>query len=329
MTRLDSLFEVEYGQKLDMNKMVQADRSTGVAFVGRRGNNEGLSGYVKPIPELTPCEAGTISVALGGSYLLSAFVQQHPYYTGQNVAVLTPRSKDMPLNHKIFYSMCIRHNRFRYSAFGREANRTLSAIELPTDVPKWVDEVELPTHDGLARPVKPLAISLDLIAWKEFPIGQLFEVKKGRRLTKASRLPGQTRFIGASEKQNGVTDYNDVQPTFKGEQLTVAYNGNSVGWAFYQDKPFFACDDVNVLEPIVQMSQWSLLFIATIIKHGKSKYTYGYKWTKERMTKTQFLLPCDENEEPDFAFMEAYMKSLPFSAVLAEAEKTNAISEHL
>ncbi len=315
MMRLSSLFAVTYGQKLDMNKMVQTESETGVAFVGRRGSNEGLSGYVEAVPDLEPCPAGTISVALGGSYLLSAFVQQRPYYTGQNVAVLTPKDPQMALRHKIYYAMCIRHNRFRYSAFGREANRTLSEIELPSVVPGWVEGVEIPTHDGLAKASAPACIPLEPCEWKEYAIGELFEVKKGRRLTKAARLPGTTRFIGASEKNNGVTDYNDVQPSHFGGQLTVAYNG-SVGCTFLQDRPFFACDDVNVLEPKASMSKWSLLFIATILKHGKSKYTYGYKWTKERMKETGILLPSEENGMPDWTYMEAYMRSLPFSAIL-------------
>jgi len=45
VTRVDALFDVSYGNKLDMNKMVAADKHTGVAFVGRRGSGEGRSGW--------------------------------------------------------------------------------------------------------------------------------------------------------------------------------------------------------------------------------------------------------------------------------------------
>lgn len=310
------MFDVVYGHKLDMNKMQRSNKATGTAFVGRRGNRQGVSGYVEAIPSLVPFPAGLITVALGGSYLLSAFVQQRFFYTAQNVAVLTPRDECMSLLRRIYYAMCIRHNRFRYSAFGREANRTLSAIQIPASVPGWVDSASLPAHDGLAKAAAVTHPLSNPVTWQEFTIGSLFDVKKGTRLTKAARLSGDVRFIGASENNNGVTDYNDVEPTFAGGQLTVPYNGNSVGWAFYQDQPFFACDDVNVLVPKRKLSKWALLFVATVIKHEKSRYTYGYKWTLERMQTTPIRLPVNDAGHPNWDFMANFMRGLPFSAAI-------------
>lgn len=314
--KLSELFEIAYGHKLDMNKMTISDRTSGVAFVGRRGGNQGISGYIARIDGLEPYPTGTITVALGGSFLLSAFVQQSPFYTAQNVAVLKPVSPDMPLKHRLFYAMCIRENRFRYSAFGREANRTLSDIEVPDNVPKWVDSLEMPTHDGLQASLESKAELTSSETWGQFEIGHLFTVKKGRRVTRTERSPGSTRFIGASERNNGVTDHCDLPPIFPENVITVPYNGNSVGWAFYQDKPFFACDDVNVLIPKDPMSKWVLLFVCAVLKHGKQRYTYGYKWTKTRMESTSIRIPLDNSGGPDFAYMENVMKGLPFSSAL-------------
>ncbi len=318
MTRVEDLFSVSYGNKLDMNKMTQADRQTGVAFVGRRGVGQGVSGFVAPIPGLQPYPAGLLTVALGGS-LLSSYVQQQPFYTAQNVAVLAPNAADMPLIHRLYYAMCIRHNAFRYTTYGREANRTLGTLELPEEIPAWVEEAEIPTHEGLAAPSAPPLPLADPVSWREFTLGALFEIKKGKRLTKATRSPGSVRFIGASEKHNGITDHNDLEPRFDGGQLTVVYNGNSVGWSFYQDKPFFASDDVNVLEPKSPVSVLSLLFVAAVIKHGRSRYTYGYKWNLARMKKTPIRLPSTSAGDPDWDFMDGFMRGLPFSSLLSQA----------
>lgn len=319
MSRVDALFDVSYGNKLDMNKMLPADKATGIAFVGRRGNGQGVSGFVERIPETTPYPAGLLTVALGGSRLLSSYVQQVPFYTAQNVAVLTPLDTAMPLSHRLYYAACIRHNAFRYTAFGREANRTLGTINLPDTVPEWVESTPVPTHDGLTRTAAAPVVLSEPTKWAEFMLSDLFEVQKGKRLTKAARMPGSVRFIGASEKNNGITDHNDVPAAHEGGQLTVAYNGNSVGWAFYQDRPFFACDDVNVLEPKASMSKWVLLFVAAVLKHGKSRYTYGYKWTKERMSATRIRLPATANGDPDWDYMEAFMRGLAFSAAIDDA----------
>jgi hypothetical protein len=105
--------------------------------------------------------------------------------------------------------------------------------------PDWVFEIPLPTHEGLAQPADTPTALTDPNggAWRDFQLGDLFDIKKGKRLTKADRLPGPTRFVGASEKNNGITDMNDVPVIFPADCLTVVYNGNSVGHAFYQDEP--------------------------------------------------------------------------------------------
>lgn len=322
MKAISDLFNVEYGNKFDMNKMDKADKEIGIAFVGRRGGLTGLSGvsgYVAPVLGVEPYPAGTITVALGGSRLLSSYVQQRPYYTAQNVAVLTPIDNDMPLNHRLFYAMCIKRNDFRYTAFGREANRTLGTILVPDEVPDWVNNMEIPTHEGLAQ---PLAAPIPLrspagVGWSDFFLEELFEIKKGKRVTKADRIPGTTRFIGASEKNNGITDLADLDAVFPSGTMTVVYNGNSVGNAFHQDQDYFACDDVNVLVPKYPMSHWIQLFIATIIKHGRSRFTYGYKWNLARMKVTKIRLPVNNDGKPDWGYMEAFMMGLPFSAAIS------------
>ncbi len=319
MTKVSEVFDVEYGSKLDMNKMRQTERLQGVAFVGRIGGlngKAGVAGYVEPIPGKAPYPAGLLTVALGGSRLLSTYVQQLPFYTAQNVAVLTPKDSSMPLKHRLYYAAAIKANDFRYSAFGREANRTLATIELPNAVPSWVDDSEIPTVEGLGSAKGPSVPLGDALSWGWFAYPDLFEVKKGQRVKKADRKPGKTRFIGASDRNNGITDMCDLEPNFGAGRLTVPYNG-SVGFAFYQDKPFFACDDVTVLTPKDDVGMWPLLFVASVIRFERYRYNYGYKWGKARMVKSVLRLPVDATGRPDWEFMESYAKSLPFSSAIA------------
>lgn len=319
MTILEDLFSVEYGNKLDMNKMTRTERLKGVAFVGRIGGlngKSGVAGYVEPLKNVAPYPAGLITVALGGSRLLSSYVQQLPFYTAQNVAVLTPRNEEMPLVERLYYAMCIRANAFRYSAFGREANRTLASLEVPSSAPDWVAAAKVPTHDGLAGAIAPTVDLTSVASWHPFALSEIFSVKKGRRVTKAQRAPGATRFIGASEKNNGITDMCDLEPIFEAHCITVPYNG-SVGWAFYQDKPFFASDDVQVLVPKEEVTRWGLLFIAAMIRFERSRFSYGYKWNMARMKKTEIRLPVTADGRLDWEYMEAVMRGLPFSASVA------------
>jgi hypothetical protein len=106
--KVSSLFNIGYGTKLDFKQMQTTSTSDieGVCFVSRSSKNLGVVARVKKYKDVKPLPAGTITVALGGSYLLSAFVQEQPFYTGQNVAVLTPKA-EMTYDEKVFYCLCL------------------------------------------------------------------------------------------------------------------------------------------------------------------------------------------------------------------------------
>lgn len=149
---LEDLFEIEHGNKFDYNKMEESESDDdAVVFVNRSGLNNGMVGLVRRIPTTSPYAAGSITVALGGSALAS-FVQPKDFYTAQNIDVLFPRSP-MTDEVKLYYCLCIEANRYRYSTFGREANRTLRTLLLPrlTEVPQWVHGATFRAAEAVAR----------------------------------------------------------------------------------------------------------------------------------------------------------------------------------
>jgi hypothetical protein len=149
---ITDVFVIEHGSKLDLNKMEIVDRpDAGVLFVGRSGEGNGIAATVLEIPGLEPYPAGAITVALGGSTLAS-FVQPRRFYTAQNIDVLIPKAK-MTLDEKLYYCLCIEANRFRYSTFGREANRTLKHLQVPSrsSVPSWVKGATVKSVKDLSR----------------------------------------------------------------------------------------------------------------------------------------------------------------------------------
>lgn len=150
LIRLDGLFKIEHGNKFDLNKMKQiAPKEDVIAFVGRSGENNGIVAYVEKYENVEPFQSGNITVALGGS-TLSSFVQHMPFYTAQNIDVLKPLT-NMTLDVKFYYCLCIETNRFRYSTFGREANRTLHLLLVPKieAIPSWVNGIAKKSLDEL------------------------------------------------------------------------------------------------------------------------------------------------------------------------------------
>ena len=149
--------------------------------------------------------------------------------------------------------------------------------------------------------------TIDISNWKAFAIADLFDVIKGTRLTRANMKAGSIRYIGASTFNNGITAYiaND-EHLHPANTISVSYNG-SVGVAFYQDEPFWASDDVNILYPKFPLTQNIALFLIPIIQRVGTQYAFIDKWKKEDMERDKIKLPVDKNGVPDFQYMETYI----------------------
>ena len=146
--------------------------------------------------------------------------------------------------------------------------------------------------------------------WKEFLISDLFEIKKGKRLTKSEMSSGDTYFIGSSEFNNGLTNKISAEPIFSGNCLTVNYDG-SVAESFYQPFNFWALDSVNVLYPNFKINSLRGIFISTIITNEKFRFNYGRKWTSGLMKKSKIYLPS-VNGQIDFEFIDKFMNNLNY-----------------
>lgn len=313
MIPLSELFEITYGNKFDLNKLKQCRDGNGFAFVSRSGKNNGVSAFVEPLDGVPPYPAGLITVALGGS-ILSAFIQPFPFYTAQNVAVLKPRTK---LDDGVawFFCMAIHANRFRYSTFGREANRTLKHLLVPSlaELPGWLPGVDLEAlcnrtfFYGSKANCEPVGSE----SWTPFLLTDLFTLEKGRgpSLKDAHGSPGEIPYVTTTDKNNGTAAWTSVSAEHEGGTISVAADG-SVGETFYQALPFCSSTAVTVLRPRFDMSREIALFLCTIIRlEGKTRFSYVRKWGVERMKDSTIRLPVDAEGRPAWTQMEESMKA--------------------
>ena len=139
--------------------------------------------------------------------------------------------------------------------------------------------------------------------WSWFLISDLFEIKKGKRLTKANMSDGSTPFIGSSDRNNAWTSRIGRNAIHSSNTITVNYDG-SVAEAFYQPKSFWALDSVNVLYPKFQLNPYLGLFLTTIIRQEKYRFNYGRKWHVNRMRNSKIMLPVETNNSPDWNGIE-------------------------
>lgn len=141
--RLTELFDICRGNGL--SKVNLDDNDNGVNYISRQSYNNGVNSVVEAVDGIKPFDKGCITVALGGEYLGSAFVQLKPFYTGAHMAVLTPLKEDMSLFSKLFICTLIRfESKVKYCAYGRELDTHIDrefSIELPVldnGEPDWV-----------------------------------------------------------------------------------------------------------------------------------------------------------------------------------------------
>ena len=156
---------------------------------------------------------------------------------------------------------------------------------------------------------------------KEFKASDLFEIKKGKRLTKADMLPGDIPFVGSSAANNGITArIGNTQYLHPANTFTVSYNG-SVGEVFLQDERFWASDDVNVWYPRFTFNRETVQYIMAAIKKLSVRYGYTAKWTIDKMRDERISLPVIPSADPAHVYAPADIDWGYMERCIAELEE--------
>ena len=297
---------------MELNSLTICD--VGINFISRTRKNNGIKAVVKKVKNISPYDKGLITVACGSDSVMESFVQFKPFYTGRDVYVLKPK-KYMTIQEKIYICMCLRKNKYKYN-YGRQANRTLKDLEIPETIPEWVNKLQINIFKDLKNTIDnnaSIILEFSQKRFKEFNYYDLFDFMTGGCILIKDSAEGKTPLVSATVLNNSIVKYIDRKPTYSGNKVTIIKNGNGTGEAFYQPIPFCITTDVIVLKPKFSINVYSAMFLITLIKKEKYRYSYGRKWTVNRMKKSILKLPVDNNEKPDWCFMEEFIKSLRWS----------------
>ena len=290
-----------------------------IRFISRTEMNNGCDCYVLN-NEITGIEEGN-AIAIGDT-TATCFYQSDRFVCGDHMVIC--RADWLNLYTALFLISILKQEKYKYS-YGRAfkmdliSNTIIKLPSTPDNEPDWnymEQYIKSIKHKRLstANQGRYSSLILDVENWVEFCVGDLFEVKKGKRLTSDDQTDGDTPYIGAIDSNNGVANYIGQGAIHDGNTISLSYNG-SVGEAFYQPKPFWATDDVNVLyfrkKNGVAFNKYIALFICAVLRQEKYRYSYGRKWVLESMKSTIIKLP-EKSGKPDWCYMENYMKSLPY-----------------
>ena len=316
MVPVDEVFSVRYGNKLDANKLTFAE--PGINFVSRSSKNLGVVGCVEPVSGHTPNVPGLITVTMGGTYLLSAFIQPEAFYTAQNIKVLTPRLP-MSLSEKAFYCRCIVENRRRYSTHGREANRSFETLLVPSrdEVPAWAKSLSVPKFAIKDDHKLPSGISAPSGDVSLVRVDKIFDVRSGLSLGSDTRSDAKSGpqflpYVRPSKTQTtSFVEYVDSDIAGPGNvyarhTLYVSTNGQgSHTYAWVSAGGFVPNSDVSVLLPKRLMSLQEKLYYAAVVSANRRLFSYGRKPKGERLR--GMLVP---EWAPRFVYVEQLAEKL-------------------
>lgn len=125
--------------------------------------------------------------------------------------------------------------------------------------------------------------------WKEFRIGDLFEVLSSKKIYHAVNLDikeiqedGYYPYVVRSEQNRGIRGYIKKPNDDLNSQNTLSFAQDTF-FAFYRDEPYFTGNNVKVLKSLFSPSKNRLLFLESVINKSVSTFSWGRGSSKESL----------------------------------------------
>lgn len=310
---------------IDKNKLNQSEGN--IPYITRSEENNGINLFVSD-EQNSKYQKDTGGVITIGLDTQTVFYQPQEFYTGQNIQILKNEKLSKFSSLFIIPLLKIQMEKFNWGGNGATLTRLKrTRIVLPIDSygnPNW-QFMEDYIKQEMREQSKKVAsyyenklmklgfVLLDLeVEWKDFWMEDILDISSGVRLTKADQVGGDMPFIGASDANNGVTEFvGNTNKSLDSNVLGVNYNG-SVVENFYHSYECIFSDDVKRVKfkDKEYGDEFTYLFLKQMILSQKNKYQYGYKFNAKRMSRQKIMLPIDENDEPHWEYMSQFMKKL-------------------
>ena len=161
---------------------------------------------------------------------------------------------------------------------------------------------------------------IDTSNWKEFRVGDLFDVSRPSSRSSQNYDEGDMPFVASGNFNNGVTAYlqpKDDNDYDEGGCITVSAVD---GYAFYQKDKFLGRGGAGSSIMILRndtLNELNGKYICTLIRKACNDWKYSNMGNKGKLADTMIWFPITSTGEPDWQYMESYMK-----AIMEESEKS-------
>ena len=154
---------------------------------------------------------------------------------------------------------------------------------------------------------------VDTREWREFRVGALFDIKRPAARSKKKYCEGEINYVSSGAFNNGVA--NKLMPLpnellDRGGCITVSpLDGSS----FYQEEDFLGRGGSGASILILynsHLNRNNALFICSVIRSSANGFGYTDLLNGENLKSLTIKLPMDKTGQPDWAYMEEYMRKV-------------------
>lgn len=296
-------------------------------YVSSSDTNNGIQQFID-IEPLFPGNCLTI-----GKVGCTTYYQPDPFCATCDVTVLIPRFK-MNANIGLFIAtlLNLEKNKWSYGRQIRLGDCKELVVNFPVkndNTPDWeyMDEYieniqsrERESTGSLKNSIKTdnkiIKKLSNVKEWKLFTLSDIFDIKYGinMELLNCDETNGNINFVARTAENNGVTAKVKIVSSKTPQEagLISVAGGGSVLSTFLQEKEFYSGRDLYVLKTKKDVDRYAKLFLVTLIRKEKFKYSYGRQANKT-LPYIEIKLPVDSHGNPDYNYMSSFMKTLPYA----------------
>lgn len=323
----DVFTDIQRGKRLK-----KADHTEGTTpYISSTSQSNGVDGFVGNTSRVRTF-ADCLTVANSGS-VGSAFYHRYRFVASDHVTSLQREGLD---KYAYLFMVPIINRLSEKYSFNREINDERIKREkllLPIDEKGRIDFAFMSSFmrdvekDMLGTTLKYFADKQVVtppkkeLIFNDFLLRDLFPVLvpgKSKGLNHLKRQPDGISYLGATNLNNGVLDFVSPVPSMvqRGNCIAFIRNGEgSMGYAVYKAENFIATSDMTIGHND-HLNKYTGTYITTIADRIRGKYNFGYKRNAQRLAKEIITLPVTPDGNPDWDYMESYMRHLESQQIL-------------
>jgi len=312
---------------IDKNKLNMEGSDPLIPYITRSEIENGINLFISNNQNKKYlCDEGNVITI--GLDTQTVFYQPYKFFTGQNIQVLRHPKLNSNISLFLIPLLKIQMKKFNWGGNGATLGRLVKTkMMLPVDDksnPDWAfmdayikekyqnKKIEYQNYAyNIIKKIKYKEIlSLEDKKWKAFMLHTICNIESGRDIYENERLEGNIPYITSTSVNNGIKYYvSNKNETIESNAISVNRNG-SVGYAFFHKYKALYSNDCRKLKLKSNKNEYVALFLTNQIMQQKVKYNYGYKMGTGRLKKQYIMLPINDNKDPDYEYMEQYIKNL-------------------